>query len=82
MINPKKRKSKGKALTSVKTWDDSSSEDDSPRTRSHRSSSTPHGHHTNDLWQEVIQVSHPLIMIVMMNDLEVSWVACRSQDTP
>jgi hypothetical protein len=36
---PKKRRSKGKALTSVKTWDDSSSEDDPPRTRSHRSSS-------------------------------------------
>jgi hypothetical protein len=35
----KKRICKGKALTSVKTWDDSSSEDDPPRTRSHRSSS-------------------------------------------
>jgi hypothetical protein len=26
-----------------------------------------HGHHTNALWQEVKQVSHPLVMIVMMN---------------
>jgi hypothetical protein len=31
--------SKGKALTSVKTWDDSSSKDEPPRTCSHRSSS-------------------------------------------
>jgi hypothetical protein len=28
---------------------------------------TLHGHHTNALWQEVKQVSHPLVMIVMMN---------------
>jgi FtsZ-binding cell division protein ZapB len=34
-----KGRSKGKALTSVKTWDDSSSEDEPPRTRSHLSSS-------------------------------------------
>jgi hypothetical protein len=39
MVDPTKRRSKGKALTSVKTWDDSLSEDDRPRTRSHRSSS-------------------------------------------
>jgi hypothetical protein len=39
MAEPKKERSKGKALTSVKTWDDSSSEDERPRTRSHRSSS-------------------------------------------
>jgi hypothetical protein len=39
MAEPKKERSKGKALTSVRTWDDSSSEDESPRTRSHRSSS-------------------------------------------
>jgi hypothetical protein len=39
MVEPKKEKSKGKALTSVKTWDDSSSEDEPPRTRNHRSSS-------------------------------------------
>jgi hypothetical protein len=39
MAVPKKERSKGKALTSVKTWDDSSSEDEPPRTRSHRSSS-------------------------------------------
>jgi hypothetical protein len=39
MVEPKKERSKGKALTSVKTWDDSSSEDEPPRTRNHRSSS-------------------------------------------
>jgi hypothetical protein len=40
MAEPKKKeRSKGKALTSVKTWDDSSSEDEPPRTRSHQSSS-------------------------------------------
>jgi hypothetical protein len=41
MAEPKKERSKGKALTSVKTWDDSSSEDEPPRTRSDRSSSRP-----------------------------------------
>jgi hypothetical protein len=39
MTEPKKERRKGKALTSVKTWDDSSSGDKPPRTRSHRSSS-------------------------------------------
>jgi hypothetical protein len=39
MAEPKKERSKGKALTSVNTWDNSSSEDEPPRTRSHRSSS-------------------------------------------
>jgi hypothetical protein len=39
MAEPKNGRSKGKALTSVKTWDDSSSEDEHPRTRNHRSSS-------------------------------------------
>jgi Tfp pilus assembly protein PilV len=39
MAKPTKRRSKGKALTSVKTWDDSLSEDVPPRTRSHCSSS-------------------------------------------
>jgi hypothetical protein len=39
MAEPKKGRSKGKALTSVRTWDDSSSEDEPPKTRSHRSSS-------------------------------------------
>jgi hypothetical protein len=39
MAEPKKERSKGKALTSVRTWDDSSSEDEPPRTHSHRSSS-------------------------------------------
>jgi hypothetical protein len=41
MAEPKKERSKGNALTSVRTWDDSSSEDEPPRTRSHRSSSRP-----------------------------------------
>jgi hypothetical protein len=39
MAEPKKERSKGKALTSVRTWDDSSSDDEPPRTRSPRSSS-------------------------------------------
>jgi hypothetical protein len=39
MAEPKKGRSKGKTLTSIKTWDDSSSEDEPPRMRSHRSSS-------------------------------------------
>jgi hypothetical protein len=39
MAEPIKGWNKGKALTSVKTWDDSSSEDEAPRTRSLRSSS-------------------------------------------
>jgi hypothetical protein len=39
MVKPTKGRSKGKTLTSVKTWNDSSSEDKPPRTRSHRSSS-------------------------------------------
>jgi hypothetical protein len=39
MAEPKKERSKGKEITSVKTWDDSSSEDEPPRMRSHRSSS-------------------------------------------
>jgi hypothetical protein len=38
MVEPK-MESKSKALTSVKTWDDSSSEDEPPRTHSHWSSS-------------------------------------------
>jgi hypothetical protein len=39
MAKLKNGRSKGKALTSVKTWDDSSSEDEPPRMRIHRSSS-------------------------------------------
>jgi hypothetical protein len=39
MVEPTKRRSNGKALTSVKTWDDFSSEDEPPRARSHHSSS-------------------------------------------
>jgi hypothetical protein len=33
MAKPKKERSKGKALTSVKTWNDSSSENEPPRMR-------------------------------------------------
>jgi hypothetical protein len=39
MAKPTKGRSKGKVLTSVKNWDDSSSEDEPPSMRSHRSSS-------------------------------------------
>jgi hypothetical protein len=39
MAEPKKGRSKGKVLTSVKTWDDSSNKDEPPRTHNHRSSS-------------------------------------------
>jgi hypothetical protein len=39
MAEPTKGRSKGKAITSVKTCDDSSSKDEPPRMRSHRSSS-------------------------------------------
>jgi hypothetical protein len=39
MTEPKKWRNKGKALTSVKTWDGSSSEDEPPRTHMHHSSS-------------------------------------------
>ena len=38
MDKPTKGRSKGKTPTSVKTWDDCSSEDEPPRTCSHRSS--------------------------------------------
>jgi hypothetical protein len=39
MAEPTKGRSKGKTLISDKTWDDSSSEDESPRTCNHQSSS-------------------------------------------
>jgi hypothetical protein len=39
MAEPKKERSEGKALTSVKTWDDYSSEYEPPRMCNHRSSS-------------------------------------------
>jgi hypothetical protein len=39
MAKPTKGRSKGKAHTSLKTWDESSCEDEPPRTRNHRSSS-------------------------------------------
>jgi hypothetical protein len=35
MAEPTKRRNKGKAFTSVKTWDDSSREDEPPRTHNH-----------------------------------------------
>jgi hypothetical protein len=53
MAEPKKERSKGKALTSVKTWDDSSSEDEPPRMRSTDPRHAHHGHHASALWQEV-----------------------------
>jgi hypothetical protein len=37
---PKKRRAKARRVQSIKTWNDSSSEDETPRTRSHRSSSS------------------------------------------
>jgi hypothetical protein len=37
MAEPRKERSNGKALTSLKTWEDSSSEDEPPRTCNHRS---------------------------------------------
>jgi hypothetical protein len=37
MVATTKIRSKGKSLTSVKTWDDSSSEEEPPRTHNHRS---------------------------------------------
>jgi hypothetical protein len=67
MAEPTKRRSKGKALTSVKTWDDSSSEDDPPGLASTILYHALHGHLTNALRKEVKQVSHPLVMIVMMS---------------
>jgi hypothetical protein len=39
MAKPKKMRSKGKALTSVKTWDDSPSKDEPLKSRGHHSSS-------------------------------------------
>jgi hypothetical protein len=63
MVEPTKKRSKGKTLTSVKTWEDFSSEDDPPRTHS----TALHGDLTNALWQEVKQVSHPLVMIVILS---------------
>jgi hypothetical protein len=39
MAEPKKRRSKGKSLTCVKTWDEYLSEDEPPRIRDHHSSS-------------------------------------------
>jgi hypothetical protein len=39
MAEPKKGRSKGKPLISIKTWDDSSSEYEPPKTHNHQSSS-------------------------------------------
>jgi hypothetical protein len=39
MVEPTKRRNKGKTLTSVKTWDESSSKEEPTGTHSHRSSS-------------------------------------------
>jgi hypothetical protein len=38
-LNPRRGGSKGKALTSIKIWDDSSSEHEHPRSHNHHSSS-------------------------------------------
>jgi hypothetical protein len=67
MAKPIKGRSKGKALTSVKTWDDSSSKDEPPRTRIHRSSSCSSWSSHKCLMARGKTISHPLVMIVMMN---------------
>jgi hypothetical protein len=53
MAEPKKGRSKGKALTSVKTWDDSSSEDEPQGRATTDPHHTHHSHHASALWQEV-----------------------------
>jgi hypothetical protein len=68
MAEPTKRRSKGKILTSVKTWDDSSCEDEPPRTRNHRSSSQS-SHKC--LMPRGKQVFHPLVMIVVVMMMKV-----------
>jgi hypothetical protein len=45
MVEPKTERSKGKALTSVKTWDDSSSEDELQGRAATNPHHTHHGHH-------------------------------------
>jgi hypothetical protein len=60
---PKKRRSKRKVLTTIKTWDDFSSEDDSPRSCGRRSSSQS-SH--KFLMQKVNHKAHLLVMIAMM----------------
>jgi hypothetical protein len=80
MVVPKKERSKGKALTSVKTWDDSSSEDEPPKTRNHWSSSRSSRSSHKCLWQEVKCVFHPLVMkvVVMMKVRESPpWMSLR-----
>jgi hypothetical protein len=57
-----KERSKGKALTSVITWDDSSSEDEPPRARSHRSSSRSSRSSHKCLMARGNKTFHPLAM--------------------
>jgi hypothetical protein len=69
---PKKR-GKSKILTSIKTWDDSSTEDEAPL-RSHNSHHSSNTHLINALWHKVTLMIHPLvsmivIVIVMMKTL-------------
>jgi hypothetical protein len=73
MAEPTKGRSKGKALTSVKTWDYSSSEDEPPRTRNHRSSSRSSWSSRKCLIARVKCAFHPLVMIavVMMTMSEI-----------
>jgi hypothetical protein len=66
MAKPKKRRSKGKTLTSVKTWDDSSSEDKPPRTRNHHSPSHSSRSSHKCLLVRGNRVSHPLVMMSVM----------------
>jgi hypothetical protein len=65
MAEPTNRRSKGKALTSVKTWDDSSSEDEPPRARNHHSSSRSSRSSQKCLIAGGKTSIHPLVMIVM-----------------
>jgi hypothetical protein len=51
MAKPTKGRSKGNALTSVKTWDDSLSEKMNLQGRA--ATDPHHGHHASALWKEV-----------------------------
>jgi hypothetical protein len=66
MAEPKKRRSKGKALTTIKTWDDSLSEDDPQGAAVVAFHHAFHDHNIDTLWQEVKHKTHLLVMIVMM----------------
>jgi hypothetical protein len=50
---PTKGRTKGKTIISIKTWDDSSSEDEPPRRVATDPHHAHHGHHASALWQEV-----------------------------